>query len=53
VLDVSEGVPEISASKSPELKRAAALKKELAERIKTEPASATRLLQNWIGEDAV
>lgn len=53
VLDVSEGVPEISAAKSPELKRAAALKKELAERIKTEPASATRLLQNWIGEDAV
>jgi flagellar M-ring protein FliF len=53
VVDFSEGVPVIGGAKSPELKRAAALKKELAERIKTEPASATRLLQNWIGEDAV
>jgi flagellar M-ring protein FliF len=53
VIDVSEGVPELSGAKSPELRRAAALKKDLAEKIKTEPASATRLLQNWIGEDAV
>lgn len=33
-----------------EAKRAAALKKELAEKVKAEPAVASRLVQNWIRE---
>jgi flagellar M-ring protein FliF len=33
---------------SDEAKRAAALKKELSEKIKTEPAAASRLVQTWI-----
>jgi flagellar M-ring protein FliF len=33
-------------------RRAAALKRQLAEKIKTEPAEASRLVQGWIREDA-
>jgi flagellar biosynthesis/type III secretory pathway M-ring protein FliF/YscJ len=33
-------------------KMATALKKQLAEKVKSEPASASRLVQNWIREDA-
>lgn len=52
VVELGDAALELDAAKSPEIKRAAVLKKELGERIKAEPASATRLLQNWIGEDA-
>ena len=35
---------------SEEARRAGALKKELAEKIKAEPAAASRLVQNWVRE---
>ena len=37
----------------PGIKRLSALKNHLVEKVKTEPAGATRLIQNWLHEGGV
>jgi flagellar biosynthesis/type III secretory pathway M-ring protein FliF/YscJ len=37
---------------SAQAQRAGALKRQLADKVKTEPAAASRLVQGWIREDA-
>ena len=43
-------LPSEAASISPEVQRAVAIKKELAAKVKQDPESASRLIQNWVGE---
>jgi flagellar M-ring protein FliF len=42
-----------SAEGDPNLARLSVLKKHLVEKVKTEPAGATRLIQNWLHESGV
>ncbi|HUI75463.1 MAG TPA: flagellar basal-body MS-ring/collar protein FliF [Candidatus Acidoferrum sp.] len=47
---VQAGTLEAFAGGSPELRQAVALKKELAAKVKEDPESASRLIQNWMRE---
>lgn len=48
---VQVGMPELAESTDPEAKRAVMLKRQLVEKIKSEPANASRFLQTWIRQD--
>jgi flagellar biosynthesis/type III secretory pathway M-ring protein FliF/YscJ len=44
-------LPQLEGSPS-EVKQAVALKKNLLEKVKKEPATASRLIQNWMRQEA-
>ncbi|HZS71912.1 MAG TPA: flagellar basal-body MS-ring/collar protein FliF [Candidatus Acidoferrum sp.] len=46
------GLPSESGGLPPEIQKAVAMRKDLAARVKDDPESASRLLQNWINEGA-
>ena len=45
------GAPQVTGGLDEEGKRASQLKRTLAEKVKAEPASASRLIQAWVSEE--
>lgn len=51
VIEAKEVSPLEAQDESPESKRASVLKRRLLDKVKAEPAGASRLIQSWIHED--